>query len=64
VPAQGRAVFKSVGSALQDLALAVRYYELLGSSAAARVASLASLKRPVSAKRNSETGAARLDQRD
>ena len=47
-PAQGRVVFKSVGTALQDLALAVRYYELLGGSAAARVASLASLKRPVS----------------
>jgi ornithine cyclodeaminase/alanine dehydrogenase len=51
VPAQGRVVFKSVGTALQDLALAARYYELLGSSAAARVASLASLKRPVSAMR-------------
>jgi len=48
VPAPGRVVFKSVGTALQDLALAVRYYELLGGSAAARVASLASLKRPVS----------------
>jgi len=44
-------VFKSVGTALQDLALAARYYELLGGSAAARVASLASLKRPVSAAR-------------
>jgi ornithine cyclodeaminase/alanine dehydrogenase-like protein (mu-crystallin family) len=51
VPAQGRVVFKSVGSALQDLALATRYYELLGGSAKARVASLASLKKPVSARR-------------
>ena len=51
VPAQGRIVFKSVGTALQDLALAARYFELLGASAAARVGSLASLKRPVSATR-------------
>ena len=51
VPAQGRVVFKSVGSALQDLALAARYYELLGAKAAARVGSLASLKRPVGAAR-------------
>jgi ornithine cyclodeaminase/alanine dehydrogenase-like protein (mu-crystallin family) len=50
-PAQGRVVFKSVGSALQDLALAARYYELLGPSAAARVGSLASLKQPVSQSR-------------
>jgi alanine dehydrogenase len=51
VPVQGRVVFKSVGSALQDLALATRYHELLGGSAAARVETLASLKRPVSARR-------------
>jgi ornithine cyclodeaminase/alanine dehydrogenase-like protein (mu-crystallin family) len=51
VPTQGRVVFKSVGSALQDLALAARYYDVLGSSAVARVGSLASLKEPVSAKR-------------
>jgi alanine dehydrogenase len=51
VPASGRIVFKSVGSALQDLALAGRYYELLGASAAPGVESLASLKRPVSAAR-------------
>jgi len=51
VPAQGRVLFKSVGSALQDLALAARYFELLGVSAAARVGSLASLKQPVSARR-------------
>ena len=49
VPAKGRVVFKSVGTALQDLALAARCYERLAPSAAARVDSLASLKRPVSA---------------
>lgn len=49
VPAEARVVFKSVGTALQDLALATRYYELLGPTAAARVDSLASLKTPVSA---------------
>jgi alanine dehydrogenase len=31
VPASGMIVFKSVGTALQDLALAGRYYELLGA---------------------------------
>ena len=31
VPREGLVAFKSVGSALQDLALASRYYELLGS---------------------------------
>jgi len=31
VPSEGLIVFKSVGSALQDLALASRYYEMLGS---------------------------------
>jgi alanine dehydrogenase len=46
----GRVVFKSVGTALQDLALATRYYERLGPKAPAKVASLASLKTPVSAK--------------
>jgi ornithine cyclodeaminase/alanine dehydrogenase-like protein (mu-crystallin family) len=51
VPAQGRVVFKSVGTALQDLALAARYYDLLGPTAAAHQESLASLKRPVSAAR-------------
>jgi alanine dehydrogenase len=44
----GRIVFKSVGTALQDLALAASYYERLGPTAAARVDSLASLKKPVS----------------
>jgi alanine dehydrogenase len=33
VPARGLISFKSVGTALQDLALAARYYELLGSRA-------------------------------
>lgn len=33
VPAAGLVVFKSVGTALQDLALAARYYELIGSAA-------------------------------
>jgi len=47
--AGGYAVFKSVGTALQDLALAVRYYEVLGASAGAVAApDLASLKQPVS----------------
>lgn len=33
VPGAGLVVFKSVGTALQDLALAARYYELIGASA-------------------------------
>jgi ornithine cyclodeaminase/alanine dehydrogenase-like protein (mu-crystallin family) len=33
VPREGLVVFKSVGSALQDLALAASYYELLGERA-------------------------------
>jgi ornithine cyclodeaminase/alanine dehydrogenase-like protein (mu-crystallin family) len=38
-------VFKSVGTALQDLALAARYYELLGARAGVPTASdLASAK--------------------
>lgn len=50
VPAAGRIVFKSVGTALQDLALAVRYFELLCDSAGVpAVGDLASLKQPVSA---------------
>lgn len=49
VPAGGRVVFKSVGTALQDLALAARYYELLRNfPGVPAVADLASLKRPVS----------------
>ncbi|HEV7802255.1 MAG TPA: hypothetical protein VGP15_14355 [Burkholderiales bacterium] len=34
VPPEGLVTFKSVGSALQDLTLAARYYELLGAGAA------------------------------
>lgn len=50
VPLDGLVTFKSVGTALQDLALAARYYELLGSRAGLPAApDLASLKRPVSA---------------
>lgn len=50
MPREGRVVFKSVGSALQDLALASRYYELLGAREGLSCASdVGSLKRPVSA---------------
>jgi ornithine cyclodeaminase/alanine dehydrogenase-like protein (mu-crystallin family) len=45
---EGRVVFKSVGTALQDLALAARYYERLGKASPVQVESLASLKQPVS----------------
>ena len=46
----GYAVFKSVGTALQDLALAARYHELLQASAdALATPDLASLKKPFSA---------------
>ena len=45
VPAEGLIVFKSVGTALQDLSLAERYYRLLGESAGIPAApGLASLK--------------------
>ncbi len=45
VPERGLVVFKSVGTALQDLALAVRYYELLGASAGLpRASDLATLR--------------------
>jgi len=48
VPTDGLVVFKSVGSALQDLALAARYYELLGTRAGLPAApDVASLKRPM-----------------
>jgi ornithine cyclodeaminase/alanine dehydrogenase-like protein (mu-crystallin family) len=44
VPARGLVVFKSVGTALQDLALATRYYELLkdkpGTATGPEIASL------------------------
>lgn len=45
VPNDGLVVFKSVGTALQDLALAARYYEMLGSRAGVPTApDLASLR--------------------
>lgn len=45
LPKEGLIVFKSVGTALQDLALAARYYELIGASAGVPTASdLASAK--------------------
>jgi ornithine cyclodeaminase/alanine dehydrogenase-like protein (mu-crystallin family) len=45
VPGAGLIVFKSVGTALQDLALAARYYELIGASAGVPTATdLASVK--------------------
>ncbi|MGE0559734.1 MAG: ornithine cyclodeaminase family protein [Burkholderiales bacterium] len=48
VPKDGMVTFKSVGTALQDLALAVRYYERLGARAAASaVDDLGSLRSPV-----------------
>jgi ornithine cyclodeaminase/alanine dehydrogenase len=48
VPQTGLVVFKSVGSALQDLALAVPYYERLGGLASqSAVADLGSLRAPV-----------------
>jgi alanine dehydrogenase len=48
IPKTGLIAFKSVGSALQDLALAARYYELLGARAGLPAApDLGSLKRPV-----------------
>jgi ornithine cyclodeaminase/alanine dehydrogenase-like protein (mu-crystallin family) len=48
VPQQGMVAFKSVGTALQDLALAVRYYQRLNAGAAASdVRDLGSLRSPV-----------------
>jgi ornithine cyclodeaminase/alanine dehydrogenase-like protein (mu-crystallin family) len=48
VPAEGLIVFKSVGTALQDLSLAERYYRLLGESAGIPAApGLACLKKLV-----------------
>jgi len=45
VPDEGLVVFKSVGTALQDLAMAARYYELVGASAGVPTAAdLASVK--------------------
>ncbi|HEV7802018.1 MAG TPA: ornithine cyclodeaminase family protein [Burkholderiales bacterium] len=51
LPESGLVAFKSVGTALQDLALAVRFYELLRTRKDLPSAlDLASLKKPVSAK--------------
>jgi alanine dehydrogenase len=51
LPREGRIVFKSVGSALQDLALAARYYELLGERAGIPAAAdLAKARQPVSSR--------------
>jgi ornithine cyclodeaminase/alanine dehydrogenase-like protein (mu-crystallin family) len=48
VPREGLIVFKSVGTALQDLALAARYHELLGQRPGLPAAAdVASLKKPV-----------------
>ncbi len=45
VPSEGLVVFKSVGTALQDLAMAARYYERIGASAGVPTAAdLASVK--------------------
>lgn len=50
VPMEGLVLFKSVGTALQDLALAIQYFEQLGELPHySRVAELASLKQPVAA---------------
>ncbi|MEQ1774788.1 MAG: ornithine cyclodeaminase family protein [Burkholderiales bacterium] len=47
IPEKGLVVFKSVGSALQDLALAARYYEVLGSRPGLpSVDDVGSLRRP------------------
>lgn len=51
LPAAGRITFKSVGTALQDLALAVRYYELAGRDPKlCAEPGLASPRRPVADK--------------
>jgi ornithine cyclodeaminase/alanine dehydrogenase-like protein (mu-crystallin family) len=58
VPADGRITFKSVGTALQDLALAVRYYELLARGGSLHAEpQLASLRRPVWEKFAATSGA-------
>jgi ornithine cyclodeaminase/alanine dehydrogenase-like protein (mu-crystallin family) len=44
VPPDGLVAFKSVGTALQDLALAARYYELLGGRGITTATDLASLR--------------------
>lgn len=51
IPPEGLVVFKSVGTALQDLALAAHYYEILGTRPGLPVApDLASLKKPMAAR--------------
>jgi ornithine cyclodeaminase/alanine dehydrogenase len=48
VPMEGMVLFKSVGTALQDLALSIQYFEMLGELPHySRVAELGSLKQPV-----------------
>jgi ornithine cyclodeaminase/alanine dehydrogenase-like protein (mu-crystallin family) len=48
IPREGMIVFKSVGSALLDLALAAHYYELLGERAGVRTASdVARARQPI-----------------
>jgi ornithine cyclodeaminase/alanine dehydrogenase-like protein (mu-crystallin family) len=52
LPQSGLVTFKSVGTALQDLALAARYYEVLrGRKDLPAATDLASLKKPVSLKK-------------
>jgi ornithine cyclodeaminase/alanine dehydrogenase len=46
VPREGLIAFKSVGSALQDLALAGRYYELLGDRGVPAAPDLARVRQP------------------
>ena len=49
VPMEDMVLFKSVGTALQDLALSIQYFEMLGELPHySRVAELGSLKQPVS----------------
>jgi hypothetical protein len=50
VPREGLIAFKSVGSALQDLALAGRYYELLKTSGVPTAPDLAQGRQPTSGK--------------
>jgi len=50
VPGEGLITFKSVGSALQDLALAGRYYELLKTSGVPTAPDLAQGRQPANEK--------------
>lgn len=60
VPRHGLVTFKSVGSALQDLALAGRYYELLGERSGVPAApDLASVRLPVREAGRASAGRAR-----